>query len=53
MLRKGAQKLLLVIYCDTTAETGVSFRTYIQTHRRKHTDMMDGRMDKQLWEIAF
>ena len=51
MLRKVAQKLLFAMYCDNTAETGVSFWTHIQTHRRKQMDRMDGRMDRQLWKL--
>ena len=38
------KKLLLVTFCDPTAETGVSFRT----HGWNGTD---GRMDRQTWKL--
>ena len=40
------KKLLLVIYCDTTAETRVTLRTHGWKHRQKYT-RMEGRMDGQ------
>ena len=43
LLLTPTKKLFLVIYCDPTAETGVSFRT----HERKRNGNGTERMDRQ------
>ena len=39
------KKLLLVTFCDPTAETGVSFQTHGRTNERTEQNRTDGQTD--------